>query len=483
MSAKLSNVYKVALIASAVCLCGCVWIVLAAIVVVGETGHLAQVSQWLGRPRQAATEIVIAQPLPSRAATRVPGLSPTATPVGATPVLEFTRILPSASPVVSPSVSKATVVSPRAVAPTATVVSTSEHVSTRPVSPGATLVPAVVQTSTPVATLPPPREPVHTPVSAATPTLAPLLTPTATATPTREATHTPPPTASPTPTRDSFNIILLGSDRNIPGKGTWRTDVMALTVIDRETREVGVLAIPRDLYVSIPGHKPERINTVDFLGHYTKYPGGGPALLNETLQQNFGFGFDRFIRVDFAGFVELVDILGGIDVMVDCAFEELFADPDLPGGRLLSVSPGLQHMDGYTALLYVRVRHGTTDTDRSRRQFKVLMAIWDRALQLNTILLLPQLWNNYHTTIQTDLSLIEALDLARVAYEFEPGNMHGRVIDQTMATAGRTAEKAWILIPDQRRIREAYAGLLAAPSLMDAGQRVGRCPGVPTAAE
>ena len=58
--------------------------------------------------------------------------------------------------------------------------------------------------------------------------------------------------------------MLLGSDRNMPGKGTWRTDVMALTVIDRETREVGVLAIPRDLYVSIPGHPPERINTVDF---------------------------------------------------------------------------------------------------------------------------------------------------------------------------------------------------------------------------
>ena len=256
---------------------------------------------------------------------------------------------------------------------------------------------------------------------------------------------------------------------------------MALTAIDRETHEVGVLAIPRDLYVSIPGHPPERLNTVDFLGHYTKYPGDGQALLNDTLRQNFGFGFDRFIRVDFAGFVELVDILGGIDVMVDCAFEELFADPDLPGGRLLKVSPGLQHMDGHTALLYVRIRHGTTDTDRSRRQFKVLMAILDKALQLNTILLLPQLWNNYHTTIQTDLSLIEALDLARVAYEFHPEDMHGRVIDQTMTTPGVTAEKAWIMLPDHRRVREAYATLLDAPNLMDAGRRVGRCPGVTAA--
>ena len=269
----------------------------------------------------------------------------------------------------------------------------------------------------------------------------------------------------------------------MPGKGTWRTDVMALTVIDKDSGQVGVLAIPRDLYVDIPDHDPERINTVDFLGHYTKYPGGGPALLNRTLQENFGFGFDRYIRVDFAGFVDLIDILGGIEVDVDCAFEELFADPELPGGRLLKVSPGRQQMDGHTALLYVRIRHGTTDTDRSRRQLKVLMAIREKALQLNSILLIPQLWNNYRTTVQTDLSLAETLDLARLAYEFDPDNMHGQVIDQSMTTQGRTAERAWILIPDRRKIREAYDRLLTAPRLIEAGRRKGRCPKIPSESE
>ena len=269
----------------------------------------------------------------------------------------------------------------------------------------------------------------------------------------------------------------------MPGKGTWRTDVMALTVIDKDSGQVGVLAIPRDLYVAIPGHDPERINTVDFLGHYTKYPGGGPALLNRTLQENFGFGFDRYIRVDFAGFVDLIDILGGIEVDVDCAFEELFADPELPGGRLLKVSPGRQQMDGHTALLYVRIRHGTTDTDRSRRQLKVLMAIREKALQLNSILLIPQLWNNYRTTVQTDLSLAEALDLARLAYEFDPDNMHGQVIDQSMTTQGRTAKRAWILLPNRRKIHEAYDGLLAAPRLIEAGRRKGRCPKIPSESE
>jgi len=251
---------------------------------------------------------------------------------------------------------------------------------------------------------------------------------------------------------------------------------MALTVIDRETREVGVLAMPRDLYVSIPGHPPERLNTVDFLGHYTKYPGGGPALLDRTLRQNFGFGFDRFIRVDFTGFVELIDIVGGIDVEVDCPFEERFADPEVPGGRLLKLEAGQQHLDGHTALMYVRSRLSTSDLDRSRRQFKVLMALREKLLQLDTLLLIPQLWNNYRVTVQTDLSLGEALDLARLAYEFDAKDIHGQVIDTSMTIPGRTAMKSWVLLPEPSKIKRAYDELFSAPSLIEAGRHRGKCP-------
>ncbi len=133
--------------------------------------------------------------------------------------------------------------------------------------------------------------------------------------------------AAPETRPQTFNVILLGSDRNETGKGTWRTDVMALVALEPESHTAGVLAIPRDLYVNIPNHDPDRINTVDFLGHYTKYPGDGQALLNDTLHENFGFGFDRYIRIDFNGFAQIIDELGGIDVDVDCPLEERFADP------------------------------------------------------------------------------------------------------------------------------------------------------------
>jgi polyisoprenyl-teichoic acid--peptidoglycan teichoic acid transferase len=285
----------------------------------------------------------------------------------------------------------------------------------------------------------------------------------------------PEPLAAPETRPQTFNVVLLGTDRNETGKGTWRTDVMALVALNPDTQVAGVLAIPRDLFVNIPDHEPDRINTVDFLGHYTKYPGDGQALLNRTLRENFGFGFDRFIRIDFNGFSQVIDELGGIDVDVDCPLEELFADPVLPQGRLLKVSAGLQHMDGPTALLYVRQRHDNGDTDRSRRQFKVLMALREKALKLDTLPLLPKLWTTYRANVQTDLSVPEILQLARWMVDFKTENLRGRIIDQTLADPWTKPKGAWVLLPRVDQIKAAYNDLLTAPSLSDASHRA-RCP-------
>jgi polyisoprenyl-teichoic acid--peptidoglycan teichoic acid transferase len=281
--------------------------------------------------------------------------------------------------------------------------------------------------------------------------------------------------AAPETRPQTFNVVLLGTDRNETGKGTWRTDVMALVALQPDSHTAGVLAIPRDLWVNIPDHEPDRINTVDFLGHYTQYPGDGQALLNQTLHQNFGFGFDRYIRIDFNGFAQVVDELGGIDVDVDCPLEERFADPAVPEGRLLKVSAGMQHMDGNTALLYVRQRHDNGDTDRSRRQFKVLMALREKSLKLDTLPLLPKLWTTYRANVQTDLSLPEMLQLARWMADFKSENLHGRIIDQTLADPWTTPKGAWVLLPHTDQIQAAFADLLVAPSIIEAGHRT-RCP-------
>jgi len=86
---------------------------------------------------------------------------------------------------------------------------------------------------------------------------------------------------------------------------------MVHTVIDRQTHGVGVWAIPRVLQVSIPGHPPERLNTVSFPARYVRYPGDGQALRDDTLRRSLDLGLDRCIRVYFTGFVALLDIQGG----------------------------------------------------------------------------------------------------------------------------------------------------------------------------
>ncbi|HEM61375.1 MAG TPA: hypothetical protein ENO24_03705, partial [Chloroflexi bacterium] len=181
----------------------------------------------------------------------------------------------------------------------------------------------------------------------------------------------------------NMRIILLGTDLRSPDSG-WRTDTMILVTIDGGERIVSMVSIPRDLYVAIPGHGKTRLNLADNLGEAERFPGGGPGLLREMLEQNLGLTFDRYVRIDFRGFVEMVDALGGIDVDVRCPTELWVPNMKVPGEYLLfrHLSPGLHHMDGELALMYCRCRANTPAFDRDRRQREVLLAIRRRALEL-----------------------------------------------------------------------------------------------------
>ena len=120
-----------------------------------------------------------------------------------------------------------------------------------------------------------------------------------------------PPLPTPVPMGPGvLHIMLLGTDRRPPDDG-WRTDTMILVSVDPEERIVSMVSIPRDLYVAIPGHGKTRLNLADNIGEAEHYPGGGPALLRRMLEENLGLTFDRYVRIDFQGFVEMIDLLGG----------------------------------------------------------------------------------------------------------------------------------------------------------------------------
>ncbi len=239
--------------------------------------------------------------------------------------------------------------------------------------------------------------------------------------------------------------------------------------IDPRNKIVGMVSIPRDLYVYIPGHGYNRINTADYQGEIEGYPGGGPALLNDTLLRNLGFTFDHYIRVNFEGFKEIINILGGIDVDVECSVELWGADPEVPGGwkKIGFIPAGMRHMDGQTALRYAQCRYNTPVFDRDVRQQKVLLAARDRVLELGIPGLLPRalgLLDTMKDMVQTDLGPSEIVTLAQLVPEVRPSSVNRHHIDTSMAPQWTTPEGAWVLLPDAEKIAPVINGLLDPPS-------------------
>ena len=215
---------------------------------------------------------------------------------------------------------------------------------------------------------------------------------------------------------ERFNVLVMGMDRRPGESGAgYRTDTMILVSLDPVSGRVGMLNIPRDLYVDIPGYGLDRVNTAYTSGELEE-PGGGPRLAMQTVQYNFGIPVNDYVIVDFTTFIKIIDLIGGIDVYV----REPINDPLYPdmnyGYDPFYVAAGWQHLDGETALKYARSRHNSDDIDRQRRQQDVIYAIRDRVLATNMIATLaPQaftLWAEMKDGIHTGLSLEQIIQLA-----------------------------------------------------------------------
>jgi LCP family protein required for cell wall assembly len=289
----------------------------------------------------------------------------------------------------------------------------------------------------------------------------------------------PQPTAIPTPVpllelpMDTVNILLLGSDT---ANGSGLTDSMIVVSVDPNIPSVSMLSIPRDLYVYIPGWKMSRINTAHSHGQRVGYPGGGPGLLKATIEYNLGIRIHYYAHVDFSGFVQLIDTLGGVYVVADCELHDTFPDPDAEGGQTdIDLMPGVVHLDGKTALWYARSRYKSTDYDRARRQQRVLRGMWTQIKQLGLLPKLPELWDELTQTVETDLSLDTVLWLASVAGRLDTEtSIKSRFIDGTVVTSWLTPEGAQVLLPDFARIGPLIAEALAPPDTNRARQGYAR---------
>ena len=148
------------------------------------------------------------------------------------------------------------------------------------------------------------------------------------------------PLADSLPLSRTLNILILGSDRlsNMPN---WRTDVMMIVALDFDAQRIGVISIPRDVYVdAIPNHQPNKMNVIDYLGEKDEADGGGPKLLERIIHERMGIRVDHYLRFDFSSFQAVVNTLGGVEIEIDCPYVD----------RVINLKPGVQRLNGDQAL-------------------------------------------------------------------------------------------------------------------------------------
>jgi LCP family protein required for cell wall assembly len=267
------------------------------------------------------------------------------------------------------------------------------------------------------------------------------------------------------------NYLMLGADQR-PGWESWRTDSIMVVAIDPKTEQVGIISIPRDLYVDIPGYGQERINVVDYVGEKKKYPGGGPALAARVISDTLGIPIQHHVRIQMDGLVRLVDALGGVDVTLDCPLYERTPEESAPKGYIeWSLPAGTVHLNGDAAKKFATYRYVTTDFGRTQRQQQLIWAIRNRALQGNIIARLPELWKAMSDVFTTDLTLVDAIKLANVGIKLKPSNVHGLVFSPSVMKDFLTDQGAEVLVvKDKAALDKAKEELFFRKTLEELGK-------------
>ena len=238
------------------------------------------------------------------------------------------------------------------------------------------------------------------------------------------------------------------------------TDTIIVFTVDPVTKTAGMISVPRDLFVNIPGFGYSRINTAWTSGEGAKLPGGGPALAMKTVSQFLGVPIQYYVQVSFDTFVQFVNKIDGIDIYND---ENLVLDKVGTGTDHFRLTCcGIRHLTGDMALAYARTRHTKDgDVDRSKRQQKVILAIRDKVLSpayFPTLMAkAPKLYDVFSSGVRTNISLQDAIKLASLARDIPFNQIKQGVIDDHMVNFGNVTlggQNAAILMPIPDKVRE-----------------------------
>lgn len=268
-------------------------------------------------------------------------------------------------------------------------------------------------------------------------------------------------------------ILLMGIDKRqgMDQERAFRTDTMMLITIDPVGKRLGMLSIPRDLWVNIPGYESrDRINTANFKGDAFRLPGGGPALAMETIAVNLGIQVDNYIRINFTAFEALIDEIDGVEIDVPQTID----DPRYPdcctGYDPLYIPQGVRHMDGSLTLKYARTRatYGG-DFDRAARQQQVLLAVRDKILNMKMLTKLvaraPKLYSTLSGSYDTDLTLEKIVDVMGLVREIDGDNIQSVVINgDYLMNEFTTSEGAQVVLLDSQAFRKLREQMFYKPA-------------------
>ena len=263
-----------------------------------------------------------------------------------------------------------------------------------------------------------------------TPTPEPGATPSVVIVPeTGPSGPVPDPWDGASPVTILFMGIDAGESNTTDREGPPKTDSMILFKIDPLAKSIGILNIPRDLWVNIPGFDYYKINMAYFLGESAQLPDGGPGLAMKTVEGLLGVPINYYAQIDFVAFEKFVDEIGGIEIDVA---EEIVVDP-IGKGNTVTLQPGTQIVTGPVALAYARMRKTDGgDFDRALRQQQVIMAIRKQVLDPlrfpGLVTNAAQIYSNLANGIHTNLTFNQAMQLGWLVSSIPEEDIHRGVI-------------------------------------------------------
>lgn len=263
-----------------------------------------------------------------------------------------------------------------------------------------------------------------------------------------------------------INILLMGTDARPGDVEPARTDTMMVVSLHPKDKTVGILSLPRDLWVPIPGQGlTSKINMAYVIGEKQNYHGGGAHLAMDTVSAFIGHPIDYYVRVNFNGFVELVDLIEGIDMTIPHIIHDDAYPTEDYGVELFHLDAGPQHLDGELALKYVRTRNNDDDYSRAGRQQQVIRAIANKVMSADMIPTLipklPMLFYTMRSSIDTDIPMAKQLELAQYGGSASVSNIRQLVLDNRYGQETYTEEGAWILLPNREMVNAALQSFFA----------------------